>query len=248
MLAASIAPALVLLALCESAVAASLPWPPDCAMTPISVRLPPTFGIDPPNWKSPQPDDRFYSLGYWYQTNSSSADSIMRNLEYSTEPIDPGNPKGPRTDLASFQVAGNDTVFTSYGVDTPKSTPATFTYAGTGILDGATDSLEILAWGSDCYGTPYRVTYSSYTEFTQTPASIDVLSRAPRGPDSAILGQILRQLVAFGNDDVTALAQAIGPSPYDGKRKGSPPVDECGDYCQTNENLLPLMQSYSVRV
>lgn len=230
--------ALVLLGLSASASTATT----SCSsknQTHVSVRLPPTFGTDPEDWEAPPVG---WDFGYWYQTNSSTANEFMRNLQYYTGPIDDDAPTGLRDDLASFQVTGNDTVLTSYGVDTPSTTtPAVYTYAGTGILTGATDSLEIIAWGYDCHNVGYRVSFSSYTAYTNTPASIDFLSRTKAGPSSNVLSQIKSALIAFGNANVTALAEKIGPGVQDDGRDGMPPVDECDAYCKSNEDLLGLI-------
>jgi hypothetical protein len=164
----------------------------------------------------------------------------MRNLQYISNPIDSADPAGDREDLTSFQLLNNDTVFTSYGIDTPTSIPAVYSYAGTGVLQGATDFLEILAWGYDCDGVGYRVSYSTLTTLTNTPASVDVLSRRDKGPDRATLNQIQATLVALGNANITALAEKIGPAVQDGARDGLPPVVQCDAACQSNEDLIGL--------
>ncbi|WP_218968304.1 hypothetical protein, partial [Klebsiella pneumoniae] len=103
----------------------------------------------------------------------------FRNLQYDPTAIDPANPAGQVNDLTSFQVPGNDTIYTTYGVDTPDPRPgfsAVLDYAGTGILTGATSEYSIMAWGCDNTGTPYYVSYSSETALTATPAGIDIFS------------------------------------------------------------------------
>lgn len=154
--------------------------------------------------------------------------------------MDPSQPTGKRTDLSSFQIVNNETVFTSYGEDTPTVIPGVYHYQGTGILEQANDTLEILAWGYDCRGDGYRISYSTATEFTKTPASLDVLSRTKKGPDAATLGKIQSALIALGNAEVTALAKAIGPALQDSGRDGQAPIQKCDDECKTNKDLLGL--------
>ncbi|KAK5989611.1 Botcinic acid biosynthesis cluster B protein 12 [Cladobotryum mycophilum] len=165
----------------------------------------------------------------------------MRNLQYSTLPIDLHKPTGPRTDLSSFQLTTINTVFTSYGVDTPTLTPAVYNYSATGILQGATDFLEVLAWGYDCHGVGYRVSYSSFTALTNTLASIDILSRTNKSPDASTLKSVQNALVAYGDANITALAQAIGPALQDDARDGMPPIRQCDAYCMSNQDLLGLL-------
>lgn len=229
----SVAEAILLLGLMNQPTTAT------CVGSQVSVRLPPT--VSNPNtgsnWKSPPIG---WDFGYWYQTNSSSPNSFQRNLQYSTLPLDPARPAGQRSDLSSFQIVTNDTVYTSYGEDTPTPIPGVYHYQGTGILKDANDTLEIIAWGYDCRGEGYRISYSTVTEFTKTPASLDVLSRTKKGPDAVTLKKIQDALVAFGNAEVTALAKAIGPALQDRARDGQPPIQECDDYCKSNEDLLGL--------
>lgn len=212
-----------------------------CLATPVSVRLPPTLsGEADDDWKPPPVG---WDFGNWYQTNSSSANTFQRNLQWSTFPLDPTDPTGKRSDLSSFQLVGNDTVLTSYGEDTPTETPAVYYYQGTGILQEANDYLQILAWGTDCHGIGYRLSYSTFTEFTQTPASVDILSRTAKGPDARTLGKIQEKLIAFGVDEITKLTKAMVPALQDGARDGQPPILTCDEHCKSNEDLLDLIGS-----
>lgn len=208
----------------------------------VSVRLPPTLddGASTANWKTLPVG---WDFGYWYQTNSSSSNSFQRNLQYSTLPIDAKKPAGPRSELSSFQITGNETVFTTYGVDTPDAYPSVYNFTGTGILANATDFLEILAWGEDCRGNGYRISYSTLTAFTKTPASLDVLSRSKLGPDNTTLNKIRHALIAFGNQDITKLANAMVPALQDSGRDGQPPLQTCDASCQSNEDLLAIIGS-----
>ncbi|KAK3377637.1 hypothetical protein B0H63DRAFT_382525, partial [Podospora didyma] len=187
----------------------------------ISVRLPPVIdnGASTAGWSIPPVGSDF---GYWYQTFSSSPSGFQRNLQYSTHPLNPSNPVGQRTDLSSFQIVGNDTVYTSYGVDTPLAPafPAVYNYTGSGILSQATDILSVLAWGTDCNGIGYRVSHSTFTPFTGTPASVDVLSRSKLGPDATTLANIKAALVALGNSGITALVNAMVAAAQDSGRDG----------------------------
>lgn len=209
-----------------------------CTSSPVSVRLPPTLSNGHgSNWKNMPLG---WDFGYWYQTNSSSANAFQRNLQYSTLPIIADQPQGARSDLSSFQLVTNDTVYTSYGVDTPAAIPGVYRYQGTGILKDATDLLEILAWGVDCDGVGYRISYSTETAATKTPASLDVLSRKKSGVDATTLKKIQSALVALGNGDVTALANKIAAAIQDNGRDGMAPIQECDDYCKSNEDLIGL--------
>lgn len=229
-----IAQAIVLFGLSASGTKHPLPV---CFASSLSVRFPPTLGnVSHTHWRHPPLG---WDFNNWFQTNSSSPNAAMRNLQYNPTPIDPDDPAGDLNDLSSFQLLNNDTVFTSYGIDTPTSIPAVYSFAGTGLLKGANDSLEVLAWGYDCRGVGYRVSYSSLTTLTQTPASIDVLSRSDKGPDSATLSKIQDALVAFGDASITALAKRIGPALQDGARDGLPPV-QCDAACKNNEDLAGL--------
>lgn len=81
----------------------------------------------------------------------------LRNLQYDPTAIDPSNPKGAINDLFSFQVPGTNTIFTSYGIDTPDPRPgfkAVLQYAGIGIIAGATGEFSMVAWGCDASNTP----------------------------------------------------------------------------------------------
>lgn len=210
-----------------------------CKATPVSVRLPPVLTSSSTNWQAPPVG---WDFGNWFQTNSSNPNTFQRNLQYSTLPIDPANPQGQRTDLSSFQINnGDNTVYTSYGTDTPTPIPGVYFYQGTGILQQANDSLEIIAWGNDCRGDQYRVSYSTFTAFSQTPASLDVLSRTPLGPDATTLGKLQAAFLALNNADFSALVKAIGPAIHDSGRDGQPPILECDAECQTNKDLLPLL-------
>jgi hypothetical protein len=227
--------ALVLLGLAMSVVAHPAPV---CLATPVFVRFPPTIQNDSKTHWAPPPLG--WDFGNWIQTNSSTSNPWMRNLQYSSTPVDPHHPAGDRNDLSSFQLLNNDTVYTSYGVDTPTSIPAVYSYASTGVLQGANDTLEVLAWGYDCHGVAYRISYSTLTSLTQTPASIDVLSRTDKGPDSVTLSKIQHALVAFGDATITALAESISPAVQDGGRDGQPPIETCDDTCKSNSDLIGL--------
>ncbi|KAM7184804.1 hypothetical protein V8F20_012049 [Naviculisporaceae sp. PSN 640] len=215
-----------------------------CVASPISVRLPPTFdgGASTATWSIPPID---WDWGYWYQTYSSSANTFQRNLHCWTMPVDPvGSPAGVREELASFQLTGTDsTIYTTYGLETPISPafPFAWNYTGSGILSQATDFLEILAWGTDCNGVGYRVSHSTYTAFTNTPATLDILSRSVDGPDPITLANLQSALIGLGNCEITARAEAWVAALHDTDRDGLPPVETCDAQCQTNENLLPII-------
>jgi hypothetical protein len=128
-------------------------------------------------------------------------------------------------DLTSFQL--NDTLYTSYGIDTPNTRPgwpAVLEYAGTDILEGATGEYSLLAWGCEGSSTPYYASYSSATVDTNTPAGIDIMSTSDKGPDVATLAALVKALKGLNNKEIQGLVGGLVKMNQDGARNGQPRV------------------------
>lgn len=173
---------------------------------------------------------------------SNPATLALRNFQYDPTPVDPNQPSGLVNDLGSFQIPNNSTIHTTYGVDTPNGTyPNVYNYAGTGILTGAFSEYNILAWGCDVNKLPYYVNYATYTELTNTPAGIDVMSTSDTGMDAATLAEVVRKLKTLGNQEISDMAGAIQKTTQDGARNGLPRINTCDDVCKSNVNLLDIL-------
>lgn len=165
----------------------------------------------------------------------------FRNLQYDPSPIDPNDPEGQVNDLTSFQLPNNDTIYTSYGVDTPHPTwSAVLDYAGTGILEGATSQYSLLAWGCDLNGKKYYASYSTAADATETPAGIDIMCLDDAGLDESTAETLIEKMKALPNEEVKQLAEGLVRTVQDGGRDGLPRV-ACDDYCKTNENLIGII-------
>jgi hypothetical protein len=166
----------------------------------------------------------------------------LRNFQYDPSPVDPAKPFGLINDLGSFQVPGNNTVHTTYGVDTPNGTyPGVLEFAGTGIIKGAVSEYSVLAWGCDEDRVPYYVNYASATDFTKTPAGIDILSTKAWGMDKKTLAEVIKQLKCLGNAEISGMADGLKKMVNDGARDGKPRVNKCDAVCQSNTNLLEVL-------
>lgn len=191
-------------------------------------------------WTPPLQGWLFQPWNLHYATNPQNLQ--LRNLQYDPTPIDPNNPAGRVNDLFTFQIPNNDTVFTSYGVDTPHPKyPAVLEYAGTGLLEGATSEYVNLAWGCDENSVPYYVTYSSAADSTNTPAGIDIQTVSYEDIGQKTLAALLKALKETGNKEITDLANALKRTIDDGGRDHLPRVTTCDDYCKSNEILRPII-------
>ncbi|KAH7384123.1 hypothetical protein DE146DRAFT_667924 [Phaeosphaeria sp. MPI-PUGE-AT-0046c] len=238
-----LAPSL-LLGLCLSLTATASPsssCPSDIGPSGVQVRLPPPLVTSsyPPFW-TPPPTGFYFKL--WSMIYASSAQfTAFRNLQYDPSPIHPAHPTGQVNDLTSFQLPGNDTIYTSYGIDTPNyQWPAVLDYAGTGILEGAMSQYSLLAWGCDKSGNPYYASYSTAAELTQTPAGIDIMSTEDQGLDEETAEVLIEMLKALPNEELSGLASGLVRMVQDGGRDGLPRV-VCDDSCKTNENLIGII-------
>ncbi|KAF1950128.1 hypothetical protein CC80DRAFT_244563 [Byssothecium circinans] len=213
----------------------------NCGPSAVQVRLPVNkTGTAPPSyWALPPPDFYFKPWNMVYATHA--ANLALRNFQYDPTPI--ANDAHSRiNDLSSFQIPGNDTVFTSYGIDTPLSpNNDVLSYQGTGIISAATSLYSLNAWGCDANGTPYYVNYATASESTNTPAGIDIMSTRDDGMDLATFNVIKKKLIALGNAEVAAMANAFQRTVQDGGRRGMPRIRECDAQCQTNEGLIPIL-------
>ena len=191
----------------------------------VSARLPPSLSLNPPSprWSAPPVGWYFKPWNMIYASNPQYL--AFRNLQYDPTALDPANPSGQVNDLTSFQLPANDTVYTSYGIDTPNPRfDAVLEYEGTGILAGATSEYSVMAWGCDTAGTPYYVSYSSETALTATPAGIDIMSTSDKGPDGATVDALIAALKTLTNPKIRALVDALTKMTQDGARNGKPRV------------------------
>ncbi|KAF1945264.1 hypothetical protein EJ02DRAFT_51219 [Clathrospora elynae] len=208
----------------------------------VRVRFPPSFNTShhfhEPVWPAPPVGWYFKPWSMIYASNPQYA--AFRNLQYDPTAINPANLTGPVNDLFSFQLPGNDTVITTYGVDTPHPLyAAVLEYAGTGILVGASSEYTLLAWGCDSKGTPYYVSYSSATNLTKTPAGIDMMSTSDKGPDNGTVSAVVKELKGLGNKEITGLVDNFTRMVQDGKRVGRNAT--CDEYCQSNQDLISVL-------
>ena len=195
----------------------------------VRARIPPTFNTTDHGhhhgraW--PAPPVGFYFKPWSMILASNPQYAAMRNVQYDPTPIDPSDPTGLVNDLFSFQFPGNDSIITTYGVDTPHPYfPAVLDFAGTGILVGATSQYSILVWGCDINKVPYYASYSTAVEFTNTPAGIDLMSTSDQGPDQDTIHAVVEALKKLGSDEITKYVEALERMVQDGGRRGMPRV------------------------
>ncbi|KAF2031528.1 hypothetical protein EK21DRAFT_110898 [Setomelanomma holmii] len=220
----------------------ALTCPPHIGPKGVRVHLPPSFenntyhsscAAPPTGWYF-QPWSMFYAFIPQY--------AAFRNFQYDPTPIDPSKPAGLVNDLSSFQLPGNETIYTACGVDTPHPTfLAVLDYAGTGILEGAISKYSMLAWGCDTHRAKYYASYSTAAELSGTPAGIDVMSTSDVGPDEATVGALAEALEKLGNAEISALVATLTKTTQDGRRKGLPMVNTYDDYCKSNEDLINII-------
>ncbi|KAF2825918.1 hypothetical protein CC86DRAFT_446462 [Ophiobolus disseminans] len=202
----------------------------------VRIRVPPSLSLNPPSpsWTAPPVGWYFKPWDMIYASNPQYVS--FRNLQYDPTAINPANPAGLVNDLTSFQLPGNDTVYTTYGVDTPDPRPgfsAVLQYAGTGIITGATSEYSIMAWGCDSTHTPYYVSYSTVTVLTATPAGIDIFSTNDNGPDAATAQALIAALRTITQPQLKALVATLTKMTQDGCRNGKPRV--------SNQNLIAIL-------
>ncbi|KAF2439704.1 hypothetical protein P171DRAFT_369236, partial [Karstenula rhodostoma CBS 690.94] len=208
----------------------------------VKIRDPPTFSDAKPNpsWKPPPTGWIFKP---WYQVLTSNTQvSQLRNFQWDPTPVTSSNPNGPINDLSSFQIPGNNTVFTSYGVATPNPNyVAVYDYRGTGILQNATSQYSWLGWGCDGFGNSYYVSYSTAAEASGTPAGIDFMSLFDSGLDEATKNKVVEVLKQSKSEEIRKIAETFIPNVQDGGRRGKRRIRECNDECKTNKNLVGVI-------
>lgn len=166
----------------------------------------------------------------------------FRNFQYDPTPLNPKRPAGQDNDLSSFQLPGNSTVYTSYGVDTPDPWySAVLGYAGTGILQGATSTYALLAWGCDTSGVPYYASYSTAANASKTPAGIDIMSIDVKGPDAATVQAVIDGLKSLPDKEIQELGASLKKTTQDGGRGHLGRVTTCDEYCKSNQNLAAIL-------
>ncbi|KAH7068785.1 hypothetical protein BKA63DRAFT_450163 [Paraphoma chrysanthemicola] len=216
--------------------------PPHHGPEGVRVRLPPALDGSGhhTSWVAPSPRWYFKPWSMIYASNLQY--TAFRNFQYDPTAIDPSEPSGLVNDLSSFQLPGNDTVYTTYGVDTPHTTYSTvLSYAGTGILEGATSDYSLLAWGCDARGQPYYASYSTAVELSSTPVGIDIMSTSNSGPDEATFEALVKALNNLRNEEIRGLVATLTEITQDGGRNGLPRVDTCDDYCKSNQNMIGII-------
>lgn len=213
----------------------------------IQFRFPPTLDTSlDATWIEPPLG---YIYGNWKVRYSSRAVySNLYNFEADTYPALPTNtsiPEGRNIDLTSFQTAitGNASidnhVITVFGYDYSLTdiAPYVFQFRGEGTQAATINNWELLAWGYDRYGVPWRAEYETeYQTATQYgEPCINVLSRVEDGPDSETYQQILlaMQKTFASNKDLLTSATNITELPRDGRRTRRPPVS-CDMACMQN--------------
>jgi hypothetical protein len=197
----------------------------------------PNYGND---WVPPPSD--FYYQGWNMVYASHAANLALHNFQYDPSPIDSYNNEHLINDLSSFQVPGNDTVYTSYGVDTPVSAHNdVMWYSGTGIIVGAYSNYSLLAWGCDSHRLPYYVNYASETALTKTPAGIDIMSTRDNGMDRETFAEVVKRLTYLGDETISQMAAALNRTVQDGGRHGMPRITTCDDECKSNKGLQTIV-------
>lgn len=208
----------------------------------VDVRLPP--------WKNSEPREASWidpPVGWYFQPwyliwSSNTQYKGIRNFESDPNPVDPSQPTGQVDDLASFQVQDNDTVYTMYGLDTPdQQYSGTWHYASTGVLTGAGSTFAILAWGCDAAGKAYYASFSTASESTRTPVSLDIMSLNKNGADLETTQTLLKTLASVQDQEIQQATVALQKIPQDGGRDSMDRITTCDKACKSNADLLPLL-------
>jgi hypothetical protein len=153
-----------------------------------------------------------------------------------------GHLDGSLNDLSSFQMPGNDTVYTSYGVATPNPDYiAVYDYRGTGILENATSQYSWLGWGCDGRGKHYYVSYSTASAASGTPASIDILSVVDVGLDEETKARVVEVLKQSRSEEIRKIADTFVPNVQDGARRSKNRITRCDDECKSNKDLIAII-------
>ncbi|KAH9881580.1 hypothetical protein IAQ61_000306 [Plenodomus lingam] len=220
------------------------PTPPSCPPTigpkAVHARLPPALDPNYPHTKWHAPPPTWY-LKPWHMIYASNPQyTAFRNIQYDPSALDPHNPT-LLNDLFSFQLPHNNTIHTTYGIDTLHPVyPGVLAYNATGIIAGATSEYSILAWGCDANAVPYYASYSTATGMTRTPAGIDVMSVSAAGVDGDTMEAVMGALAGLESLEVGRLVEGLVRMVDDGGREGLPRAF-CDEYCKSNRNLIGLL-------
>jgi len=163
----------------------------------------------------------------------------------------PGTFPGQLVNLTSYDLPNTTTdssvINTAFGYDTPRrlNEPSlgpgwngVYDFRGTGPLNSATNSYEIVAWGKDENGDDWWVLYETpATGSDPQAAAISVESRVETGPTQAVFSGVKERLKSLGNEELSELVDGIVPIAVDGRRTGQLPV-VCDTACQQNEGLI----------
>jgi hypothetical protein len=153
-----------------------------------------------------------------------------------------GDLNGPLNDLSSFQLPGNNTVYTSYGVATPNPDyVAVYDYRGTGILENATSQYSWLGWGCDGRGKDYYVSYSTASEASGTPAGIDIMSILDIELDEETKVRVVEVLKLSQSEEIRKIANTFVANVQDGARRGMNRISKCDDECKSNKDLVGVL-------
>jgi len=228
------------------------PWPPT---DQIIVRPPPSLNITSPACASWTPPPKGYQYGNWWVSYSSNPEySSIYNIQYDSYPllpsgtyplitttgIAPNASDPPLVDLTSYNLPNTTStaILTAFGYDFPRSaTPWVFDFAGTGHLNQARNTWELLAWGWDAHGVEYLVAYETPVAASNisagAPAGIDFESRVKGGPDAQTRAGLVAAVERLGVRELSVLVQEVVATPVDARRDGLPPV-ACDEACIDN--------------
>lgn len=220
-----------------------------CSNHTVTVRLPPTINPDPKmfsSWVAPPPG---WFYGNWKVTYTSQPVYLpLQNMQYDGSPVFPQSSTlpGQNNDLTSYQLANDSTVFTAYGIDTPRRSndpslgaewEAVYDFVGTGSLAATNNTWELLAWGYDTRGDGYMAIYETPVAESGQPSGLDILSRSENGPGAGTLKGIYDALLTLGNTELSGLVHSTQKLVIDGQRTGMPPV-QCDVGCVNNINVV----------
>jgi hypothetical protein len=191
----------------------------------------------------PPPSGWLYGQWYWSYSSQHLYTALYYNQEIDFYPLFPSTNEtaGDNILLYSF-MAGNTTttLSTTYAIDTPQ--PQLGPYVFNDVAAGGrniTTPYEFLAWGYDTAGDGYIVQYDGITFGQKTlPPDLSLLSRAVDGPTAETRRAIVAAIEAFGDMNLTGLAQNLTKTPVDDRRKDLGPIT-CDAACVNNS--VPLV-------
>ncbi|KAH8094500.1 hypothetical protein BXZ70DRAFT_947732 [Cristinia sonorae] len=209
------------------------------------LRLPPFLDAEGHHESSYKSLPEGWAYGNWKETYSSQPAYLeLQNYEFDSYPLVPQSEElpGQNVDLLSWTLENDTTLYTQYGIDTPKRSSDkslgpnwddVFDYVPTGDLSDQSNSYAYLAWGYDTDGVEYTVIYETAIAATGSPACIDIESRSTTGPSKETYDEIVAGLFALDNEEITELTRELEPLVHNGARDGFGPV-ECDEACRNN--------------